>query len=95
VQHRTRLPSAVNCVGDEPRRSCLPSRVMSQPNPRFRSSVSYTDSLPNARDTTVETTAAYDQWKCDGIIAGQFEDHYGSGERGVDAAVVAAILISA
>ena len=37
---------------------CLPSSVMSQPRPRFRSSISYTDSLPIALDTRVEVTAA-------------------------------------
>lgn len=51
VAHFYRLPV-------ESRRSCLPSSVMSQPRPRFRSSVSYTDSLPKALDTRVETTAA-------------------------------------
>jgi hypothetical protein len=35
-----------------------PSRVMSHPSPRFRSSVSYTDSLPRAFDTAVAPTAA-------------------------------------
>jgi hypothetical protein len=37
---------------------CRPSRVMSHPSPRFRSSVSYTDSLPHALEAAVEATAA-------------------------------------
>jgi len=38
--------------------SCRPSSVISHPRPRFRSSVSYTDSAPRAFETVVATTVA-------------------------------------